>query len=195
MAHKVGFIDEIFALSEKAGISQSEMARRSGVPKETISRVKSQGSANLETAQKLAAAIGAKIELVPLATNVSGRAQPGKVGNSNPAMTPISIDPERRRRIRKMLQSRPKTPEQFRKKYQVQLAWSNRNVEDKTLIYKALLTGQFFVILDACVCYGLTTVQEHWLTLLECGEPISRSVLSSTNSIIESLQNAQKQSS
>lgn len=67
------------------------------------------------------------------------------------------------------------------------LAWSNPSISDDTLIRKALTTGRFSVILQACLDYGLERVRQQWSRVLQHPELTSPKLRWLTGDILDNI--------
>lgn len=64
-------LNTLSALARRAGWSDAEWARRSGLPKETLCRLRSRVTCDLATLEALAQAVGATVEVTHRATRTS----------------------------------------------------------------------------------------------------------------------------
>lgn len=67
------------------------------------------------------------------------------------------------------------------------LVWSNQDVSDDVLIRKALVTGRFSLILQACLDYGIERVREQWDVVLQDPELTSPMIRSLTGDILDNI--------
>ncbi len=59
-------LDQIILAGKKQGLEQKEIARKSGISQETLSRAKKASDMQLSTLIRLANAVGLKVTLVPV---------------------------------------------------------------------------------------------------------------------------------
>lgn len=67
------------------------------------------------------------------------------------------------------------------------LAWSNSAITDEVLIRKALVTGRFSVILQACLDFGLDRVRSQWTVVSQDSEMTSLMTRQLINDIINNI--------
>jgi hypothetical protein len=68
------------------------------------------------------------------------------------------------------------------------LAWSNPDIGDEVLIRKALMTARFTTILQACLDFGVTRVEEQWAILSRDPELSARTVPCLINDILDNIE-------
>jgi transcriptional regulator with XRE-family HTH domain len=139
-------LNQIIEHANQHGVSQKDLAVRTGIAEGSLSRAKRKGSLNSNTLELLAKEAGVELVVTPL------KGHPTEMNRRSPVEEVSPLAGERS----------GQTP--FKDKHRL-LAWSNPAAPVDVLIRKALVRPDFGVLLDAATELGLERVEEQWVLL------------------------------